>query len=208
MSKASYPKVDLQIPMQVVSSVSRSNGMGGTNTVNYSYGGLKAEQGTGRGMLGFRWMKSVEAATGVEGYTEYRQDFPFTGMAAKNETRLAGAGNAGVLKRSTSTPNCQIPQTASACALAPGNRYFLAVTGTVEESWDLNGSPFPTVTSQFTYGQNPQYGDPTQIWVSNGSGSSTTTTNEYWPPVITSPTSGGKWIMGRLKKASVTSVTP
>jgi hypothetical protein len=77
-NKAVYPKLDIQSPMYVVSSVTSSNGVGGVNTTNYTYGGLKAE--IGRGMLGFRWTKSTELATGIESYTEYRQDFPFTGI--------------------------------------------------------------------------------------------------------------------------------
>lgn len=144
-------------------------------------------------------MKSTEVSSGIESYTEYRQDFPFTGMPVKNETRL---GAALVLKRSTATPACQIPQTAAACTLAAGNRYFPYVTSSLEESWDLNGSAYPSITSSYVYGQTPQYGDPTQITVSNSDGSSKTSVNEYWPADTSN------WILGRLKKATVTSVKP
>ncbi|OOG39667.1 hypothetical protein B0B52_13570 [Polaromonas sp. A23] len=192
--KAAYPKMDLQFPRLVVSSVASSNGVGGVNTVQYSYGGLKAEQGTGRGSLGFRWMKSKSVANNIESYTEFNQNHPFTGTVTKNETRLAGSGNAGLLKRTTNT-YAQSPGSAGASV-------FVYPSQSVEESWDLSGSPYPGSSTSYVYGQNPQYGDPTQITVSNSEGSSKTTVNEYWP------VDSNNWILGRLKKATVTSVKP
>ncbi|WP_238541158.1 FG-GAP-like repeat-containing protein, partial [Polaromonas sp. CF318] len=100
---AVFPKIDLVFPQYVVSSVASSNGVGGIITTQYNYGGLKAELGTGRGMLGFRWMKSQNLANNIESYTEFNQTWPFTGSVAKSETRLAGSGNAGVLKRTTNS---------------------------------------------------------------------------------------------------------
>ncbi|WP_168173590.1 FG-GAP-like repeat-containing protein [Polaromonas sp. A23] len=189
-----YPKIDLQYPQYVVSTVSTSNGLGGVNTVQYNYGGLKAEQGTGRGSLGFRWMKSKSVANNIESYTEFNQTYPFTGNVTKNETRLAGSGNAGLLKRTVNT-YAQSPGSAGASV-------FVYPSQSVEESWDLSGTPYPGSTTSYVYGQNPQYGDPTQITVSNSEGSSKATANEYWP------VDSNNWILGRLKKASVTSVKP
>lgn len=209
VNKAVFPQIDIQPAMQVVSQVQQSNGLGGFNTTSYSYGGLKAESGTGRGMLGFRWVKSKELSTGIESYTEYYQGFPYTGTPKLSETRLAGAGNAGVLKRTTTTAACQNPQTAAACTVAPGNRYFPYASLVEETSWDLNGTAYPGVSSSYVYGVDPvdgkPYGDPTQITVTNqGDNSSKTTVNEYWP----ANTGSGNWILGRLKKATVTSVKP
>ena len=203
-SKATYPILDLIFPQYVVSKVEQSNGLGSTNTTNYSYGGLKAELGTGRGMLGFRWMKSQEVATGIESYTEYRQDFPYTGLPAKSETRLTGAG---VLKRSTNNPACKIPLNGTACAVAPGNRYFPYIASTQEDSWDLNGTAFPSVTSSTDYGLDPVangqfYGDVSTMTVSTSDGASKRTDNTYYPADT------ANWILGRLKQASVTSVSP
>jgi hypothetical protein len=180
----------------LVTEVAQSNGIGGTVTTQYSYGGLKAEQGTGRGMLGFRWMKSKNLSNNIESYTEFNQGWPFTGSVAKSETRLAGSGNAGVLKRTTNTY-------AQVAGSATGTT-FVYPSQSVEESWDLGGAPYPTVTNVYQYGQSPQYGDPTQISVSNSAGAGKTTVNEYWP----ANTGSGSWILGRLKKATVTSVVP
>lgn len=204
-----YPRIDLQIPLYVVSQVDTSNGVGGVNSVQYSYGGLKAEQGTGRGMLGFRWMQSKELSTDIESRTEFSQDWPYIGMPVKSETRLAGYGNAGLLKRATSTPACKIPQNAAACSNSPGNRYFPYIASSLEESWEINGGQaLPTLTTSTQYGISPGdsqlWGDPLSITVSTSDGSSKVVANEYEPAIVT----GGNWILGRLKKATVTSTSP
>ncbi len=147
-------------------------------------------------MLGFRWMKSKNLSNNIESYTEFNQNWPFTGSVAKSETRLAGSGNAGVLKR---TMNSYAQGTGSATGAT-----FVYPSQSVEESWDLGGTPYPTVTNVYQYGQSPQYGDPTQISVSNSAGAGKTTVNEYWP----ANTGSGNWILGRLKRATVTSVAP
>jgi hypothetical protein len=81
---------------------------------------------------------------------------------------------------------------------------FVYASQSVEESWDLNGAQFPTITTVNQYSQSPQYGDPTQIQVSLSDGSGKTTVNEYWA----ANTNGGNWILGRLKKATVTNSKP
>ncbi len=199
---AVVPRIDLRGASTVVSSLSSDNGVGGSSVSTYSYGGMKSELGTGRGSLGFRWTKSKEVSTGIESYMEFRQDFPYTAIPIKSETRLAGAGNGGVLKRTTTTPGCQIPPTLAACTVAAGNRYFVYAASTLEENWDLNGTAFPTQSVALSYGGNPQYGSVTQSVTTSSDGSSKTTVNEYWPADTTN------WILGRLKKATVTSVKP
>lgn len=211
-SGAVYPRANLQIPMQVVSAVASSNGVGGTNTMSYQYGGLKAENatttvpGSGRGMLGFRWMKSKEEVTGIESYTEYSQAWPTIGAPIKSETRLAGAGNAGLLKRSSTTYQATTGSAPNATVVFPGS--------SVEESWDLNGVQLPAITSYYEY--NPtayeasdgtQYGDPSRIAVNTSHGGvdigRKLTVNTYNAAQV----SGTNWMLGRLKRASVTSTS-
>jgi hypothetical protein len=143
-------------------------------------------------------------ATGIENYTEYRQDFPFTGIPSLSETRLSGKGNAGVLKRNTNTVECKIPQNASACVIAPGNRYFPVVTSATEASWDLNAAAFPVITTtSYAADANSQlYGDVGTITVGTNDGAYKQTVNQYFPADTTN------WILGRLKSATVTSVKP
>jgi hypothetical protein len=204
----SYPRLNLQVPMLAVTKLSKANGLGGLNATNYTYGGLKAEIGAGRGSLGFRWTRALEQVTGIELYTEYNQTWPYIGMPIKSETRMTGAGNGGLLKQSTTTMACKVPMTAAACSVAPGNQYFIYASSTAESSWDLNGAAMPTITTANQYGINPgdtqMWGDPSQVDVvttHGGQTASKVTVNQYWPADV----SAGKWITGRLKKATVTS---
>lgn len=194
---AVWPQVDVQAPIFMVSEVKTANGVGGTTTVRYTYGGLKAEPSTGRGAIGLRWMSARATDTGVETYSQFRQDFPYVGMVSKTETRLAGAGQPALLKRTT--------HTYGSTGNPPGNVYFVYASGSLEESWDLGGVPLPSVTTEYQYaGTAPFYGDPSLVRVTTSDGASRTTTNEYWP----ADTAGNHWILGRLKKATVTSAKP
>ena len=199
---AVFPKVDIAAAKTVVASIAVGNGIGGSNTTTYTYGGLKNELNFGRGGLGFRWMKAKSLTTNIESYTEYRQDFPFIGLPQFSEARLAGSGNGGVLRRTTNTWTCQDPQTLAACSVAVGNRYFDYLSASTDESWDLTGATLPSTTTATTYGQNPQYGFATQVTVTSSDGSTKTTANEHWPPDTTT------WRVGRIKRQSVTSVKP
>lgn len=215
---AVFPRQDIVVPMYVVSDTSRSNGLGGSTSTTYSYGGLKAELGTGRGMLGFRWLKSKETQTNLESYTEYRQDFPYVGMPYKTELRLSGFGNNGLMKRTRTEVQCLAPATgaacviqqrcdlstnASACAAAANARYFPYVASSTDQSWDLNGAPYPATKTASAYGLNTGdgkfYGDVAQVSAGISDGSSKVTVNEYWNA------DSANWILGRLKKATVTS---
>ncbi len=220
-TQATLPWVDLHGSWYVVATLNSSNGLGGQQSKSYRYGGLKAELGSGRGMLGFRWSSSTDSTTSVEQYTEYRQDWPYTGMLAKAETRLAGAGNSGVLQRSTATLGCKIPlngsacqivsrcdqaSNADACAAAANIRYFPFVASLRDERWDLNGNAYPIITNEVEYafnqGDGKFYGEASKVTVSTSDGYSRTTSNEYYPADATN------WIFGRLKRANVVSVAP
>jgi hypothetical protein len=206
VNAAVYPKVDLQFPAYVVSTVQQSNGIGGTNGTSYTYGGLKAELVSGRGMLGFRWTENKEDAIPLTRRIEYRQDFPFTGMAILDRTDWKTPSLAKLIKLTSWTSDCKIPQTAAPCAAVPGNRYFTYVSSSLEESWDLNGLAYPSTTTTITYNPNAPdtelRGDPSRVVVSTSDGSSKTTVNEYWPADTSN------WISGLLKKSTVTSVKP
>ncbi len=209
-SAAVFPQKDIQFPMRVVKQVVTDTGLGGTNTTTYTYGGLKSDQTTGRGFLGFRWMGSKDLSTNIESMSVFHQTWPYVGMLKTSETRLAGSGNAGLLKRSTVTPGCKIPLTQAACAVfpavnAPGTLYFPYTSQTVDESWDLNGVALPVVTTSYQYnvtpGDSQLYGNPTQITSTTNSGlisKTVNTVNEYLPANTAS------WVLGRLKKSTVT----
>lgn len=189
---SAYPRVDLQRPVHVVRRVEQSDGVGGTNAQTYAYAGLKAELATGRGLLGFAEMSVTDAQSGLVSWRRFSQDWPHTGQVVASETRTSGAL---VLKRTEST-YAQTPGS------GPGT-VFSFLFQAVESGRDLDGSVLPTITTRYEYAGAPQYGDPTRVEVVVSDGSGKVTANEYWPPATTD----GKWILGRLKKATVTSVS-
>ncbi len=223
VSPSIYPNLNLFQNVGLVDSVSVTNGAGSSNTTAYSFGGLKAEVGTGRGMLGFGWMKAREESTGIESYTEYRQDWPYTGLPSWSETRLAGAGAGGVLKRTQVNyacktgsgadcqpvpSNCNAASNVATCTGISFERVFPYASSVTEQSWDLNGTAMPVINTYNLYDKSINdalyWGDASQVVVSTTSGASSSTKqvqNEYYP----ANTSSGKWIAGRLKRASVTS---
>ena len=227
-----YPSLDLQIPINVVSRSRTTNGIVNAsgvrdwNSVLYQYGGLKAEHastshpGTGRGMLGFRWMKTLEESTGIETYTEFSQQWPYTGQVLKSETRLVKDGKTLKLKESTNQFDCRSTARAGVglladpnanCAWQTGKVYFPFVSSSEEKSWDLNGVEMPRIKSTTSYegvkdaaNKAWQLGDPTKLVTEIYQGSNLkhrkTTLNEYYP-VNTST-----WdTLGKLRKAQVTS---
>jgi hypothetical protein len=208
----------------VVNSVVASNGIGvgGFGKTNYSYGDAKAEHasprhpGSGRGMLGFAWMKAKEESTGIETRTDFSQQWPFVGQVVRSETRLGDR----LLKQSIAQMDCRATAQAGAgllgnastgCAWQAGKVYFPFVSLSEEQSWDLNGAVMPRIRTTSSYngvrdtaGVTRQLGDPTTVMVDIYEGNTLrhrkTTTNEYLPADVST------WSrLGRLSKASVTS---
>ncbi len=200
---SSYPTIDLQPPMYVVSSVSKSNGIGGTTTTNYQYGGLKAELGTGRGMLGFRWMKSSEVETGIERYTESRQDWPYIGMPVVSETRLSGYGNGGVLKRATNTPGCK-PTKTPVVIKQCGSAYFSgSFSGSYAKPLDCRPMPLLAESPSCAVAPGNTYfphvvSSKEESWDLNGAALPSITTSTSYAPENTG------WFYGDPSQITVT----
>jgi hypothetical protein len=192
---AAYPTVDLAASFHVIAGASVSDGIGGTLSTAHMYGGLKAESGTGRGLLGFRWTEATEQATGLKSRTESRQDWPYVGLPSLvKKMQSSGA----VLSEATSTYSCINPATGGACTVSAGNRYFPFASQSVETGNDLNGAVLPTVTTTASY---DNFGNATSVVVSTGDGYSKTTTNTFANDVA-------NWFLGRLTRSTVQSVTP
>nr|WP_255662746.1 FG-GAP-like repeat-containing protein [Acidovorax sp. D4N7] len=231
-SGTAYPLSDARGALAMVKQVDISDAKGGANRTTYQYGGLKVEHasgqhpGSGRGMLGFRWMKSVLESTGVQTCSEFFQTWPHTGQVRTTETRLIKHGPHRLIKRSDNTLGCYQsegmaggvkPDSAmTACGeWAAGKVHFPFVASTTENSWELDGAQMPTLFTSSSYGGYPdqngavrQFGDPTQITVDIREGAGVKhrklTTNEYQP----ARTDGPAWMIGRLRRATVTSSQP
>jgi hypothetical protein len=184
IAACAYPCVDVSGPLYVVSEVKSSNGLGGNYISTYRYAGAKADQ-HGRGFLGFRQMTVKDEQTGIEQVTSYRQDYPFTGLVASREKKLA----AQLLNRSTNSY--------SSTNLG-GTRRYPFLTQSLEESWELSGAALPAVTTAYQY---DAWGNATQVGVSTGDGHAKTTTNTY-------SNDNSNWLLGRLTRSEVTSTTP
>ena len=180
-----FPTVDLIAPIYVVSRLDTSNGIGGTYSSSYSYSGPRIDT-RGRGFLGFAQTSIKDLQTNITDTTNYRQDFPFISLVASS-TRTVGTQTLG-----QSTNTYQSYDTSGA---AP---YHVYLTQNVSSGSDLDGSALPTVT---TSNQYDAYLNATQVVVSTPDGFSKTTTNTY----SNDPT---LWYLGRLTRASVTSVAP
>jgi hypothetical protein len=190
---AVYPIQELkkQGPQQLVSSVSQSNGIGGTIISNYFYRGGRLHL-NGGGYLGFRQVESADAASGIKTITTARQDYPYQGLPSSIVTQTSGGT---VLKRVTNT---WADQLLTPAAGSGGKWHKSQLTQSVEESFELNGAAVTTVT---TASQYDDWGNPTQIVVGTGDGYSKTTTNTYINNV-------GSWLLGRLTRSTVASTAP
>jgi len=147
-------------PMYVVKTVSNDDGAGGQYAVNYRYGGLRSH--LTRGSLGFEWTQATDSRTGIVSKTTYKQEYPYIGMVASTETKSGST----VLSSSTityadrhSTGDVRLPYAATVAQV----------------SNDLNGA---SITSSTTTTTIDEWGNATNVTVSSG-GFTKTTTNTF-----------------------------
>jgi len=189
---ASFPEQDLQNAMYVVSQSRTDNGVGSQNTLNYTYAGAKVDL-SGRGFLGFASRTVEDASTGTIVTTNFRQDFPFTGVVSSTETHHG----ATLLSREANTHASTV--TGTSTETGSTDPVFIYTSQSVAESFDLDtGALITTTTTTSTY---DSYGNPTQIIATTndvGEPSFVTTTNNTYTNDTT------KWHLGRLTAANVT----
>lgn len=80
-----FPIMEVQAPSRVVTGLSSLDGLGGKRTTNYRYGGLRFD--LVRGSLGFQWQETMDTASGLLNFTEYKQDFPYIGSTSKSQNQ-------------------------------------------------------------------------------------------------------------------------
>jgi len=80
----SYPNIDVQLPLYVVSSLTVSDN-DNNYAYSYIYGGAKVNR-HGRGWLGFRTMEVADSSAGSIQKTFFNQYFPKTGLPHIQET--------------------------------------------------------------------------------------------------------------------------
>ncbi|WP_445357512.1 FG-GAP-like repeat-containing protein [Microbulbifer sp. ANSA002] len=133
------PTLELLSPLYLVTKVESSAPAAGINpgsvnqlarsSITYRYHQMKL-QAAGRGMLGFQKLSTTDNQTGVVTETTYRQDFPFTGMPLKTETRTASGR---LLSRATNNWRLQ----GWGGSGTPSRPYKPYIYNAVEETYDL-----------------------------------------------------------------------
>ncbi|HEY0106568.1 MAG TPA: FG-GAP-like repeat-containing protein, partial [Rhizomicrobium sp.] len=201
-----YPVLTVDGPLYAVSQVAVGNGIGGTYNVNYSYAGAFANAGSyyfagasgarhagfngrpaGAGkLLGFVQVAATDAQTGIVTTTNYRSDFPYTGLVS-SQTQVLGAVTLG------STTNTWAA--ASQSGLGSTTYYAMTLSRVVGTAYDIDGSALPTRTTCYCNADGTSsydaYGNAQRIAVTLSDGSSSTTTNTF----VNDTTN---WILGQL----------
>ncbi|MCU7796533.1 MAG: VCBS repeat-containing protein [Candidatus Thiodiazotropha sp. (ex Myrtea spinifera)] len=179
-------EIDLQIPLHVVTKVSTSNGINGTNSITYKYGGLKANK-KGRGLLGFEWLETQNQQTLIRNKTTFSQTFPHIGTPLNTWTETSGGVR---LNETTSTPATKL--------LNADKTIFPYLSETQSTEKDLNNTLIKTETVYNDLYDN--YGNiETMRTAVSGGGKTfeTTNTNTYTNNTV------NHWHLGRLTESSV-----
>ncbi len=222
-----YPVRDLQIPLYVVASVSSPNGVGGTVTSNYTYGGLKEDvrartqmgvgaaylgwasnysgqfepglfAGMGRNLLGFAWSEVQQVESKKKVRAEYRQDWPYVGLAASTTTWLVKSSGNLQLSKNESTYDFLVSKALDGCTVGACKSYLPYLSVSLSNTWDLNGVALPW--NKVTI-QPDQWGNALQTISSTEGGYSKTTVRTYLNDEV-------NWYIGRPTNTVETSVSP
>ena len=81
---AIYPEQDVSGPMQVVATLTASDGVGGTFSQNYWYYGARRHL-EGRGFQGFDRVRRQDSRNSLYAWAYFERSFPFTGGVIRNE---------------------------------------------------------------------------------------------------------------------------
>lgn len=181
---ATYPTVDEVPDDYVVTRVDRSNGIGGVFSAAYRYAGAQSDL-KGRGYLGPTKVIATDLGTGVETATTYRLDYPYTGLV-KFDVKSVGAVTLS-----------NVTNTHTATNLG-GTRFLPLLSSSVVTGADLDGSPLPSVTTNYQY---DAFGNPTLVTSTASDGFGKTTSTTY-----TNDTT--RWILGLPTQSQVTQTTP
>ncbi len=190
------PVLELNGPIYVVTRVTSSAPTAADanahSAISYAYAEAKI-QAAGRGLLGFRKLRTIDEQTGVSTVTTYRQDWPFIGYPLETLVMnsagdiLSRAQNTWRLKGFLSTWGATLKASGSAAlgALKPYiaesvEQAFGTVTNLMlGDKLSVGATPLQTVTTASTY---DDYGNPLTVRVETGGGGDTfvkLTTNAY-----------------------------
>jgi hypothetical protein len=188
-SGASFPVVEIQAPMYLVSSATQSNGIGGTIATTHRYIGARSHAHAG--FLGFGKVEVTEAQ-GIKATTTFRQDYPYLGLPT--QLLKVQPGGSVISQVDNTWADALLP-----FVTGSGGKYHKSeLSQAVERSYELSGALVTTTTTTTSY---DSYGNPTSVTASTGDGYNKATTNIYANDVPS-------WLLGRLTRSTVTSTSP
>jgi len=196
----SYPLMDFQGPLRVVSKFNSQNGKGGYNSVSYKY-----KEGIvhlrGRGFRGYTEFTTIDDVTGITNLIRYNRDFRHVGNQVEyQETRLA---NGTIISKTENTLNFN-EQGAYAQA---GNINFSYISKSINTTYELDGSLISAVTTRTRYYPDNDFGNLQYQVVDYGNGNKDSTFCWYdaeQANIIFAMPGTEKWFIGRLTKSEVT----
>jgi hypothetical protein len=194
---ATFPVIDFQQPLQIVTKVSASDGIGGTYSTTHSYSGAQLDL-SGRGFLGFAVRRVTDLQTQLVETTSYSQVFPTTGLIT---SYLKTSGSTWLKSTDNSYQALDGGGTAITTVATPSYvraPYRVQLSKSVENAYELDGSPLPGVVTTYAY---DSFGNATTVTAQTGSATKTTV-NTYAAPDTTN------WYLGRLTGTTVTSTAP
>src|SRR5580658_7027542 len=174
-----YPSVAQQTTQPAVAAVHTSDGIGGTRTVTYSYGSLRADL-QGRGSLGFGTVTGTDQSTAISTVTDYQQIFPTIGLPSQSITSIISNGNKVTLNTTTIGYDtvAEVVGTAGSPSVV-----FVGPSGTTVVRNDLAGTASPNAATSTPYDCDtpPQtcYGNVTTQTVTPDPADSTATVFTY-----------------------------
>lgn len=195
LTNAAYKELDR--PMNVVSQVIQSDGVGGTYTSTYSYTG--AVESLQRGFAGFQSIKISDSRTDSPVVkTYYRTDFPYTGMVSQQD----------IFQHNGST---LISSTVNTMASNSGyGLHFPYISNTTTDNYEIGGAKnsvwIARVSKDFAY---DGYGNATTITTAvtdkDSASPQSPTYNQTWTEIVTSSFTpdATNWCLGLPTQVSV-----
>jgi YD repeat-containing protein len=206
---ASYPTLDLQSSMPIVSSVllPTANTSSPTFALTYAYEGAKLDV-NGRGFLGFS-QQTVTDALGNVTISDFSPLWPLTGSIWYSERDNNGVTLTSISSEYfTAAPSINsVAQTGTLANGSTDSRYLnVKLVGSIQTDIDLNGTAMGSTSTSYTYDDYDNVltsavtiTDPTTTpWT--GAVYKTVTKDQYWN---VSP-----WGMGKLACSQVASTAP
>jgi RHS repeat-associated protein len=182
-NNAVFPVFDYQGPYSVVSSINIDNGLGGQNTINYTYEGAKIHR-QGKGFLCFTKTTTTDLTEGTETVSQY--DYNPTYYYPQLNTFLKRLANGGtVYETSTNSWTQKV--------LDSGQKRIFPYIGSSTQTNNLTGLSVSMSTTL------DDFGNPTLITKSFSGGRTETTTNAF-----SNIESSSDWRIGRLDQSTIT----